>query len=220
MKKIILLLYALLCYNAQSQVITDTILYAWEECDTPTGNPQDINFLLDNDSLWIRGNIITNCCGVHFLIYKIFTDTIILTRLDTGYLCDCKCLFKLDMKIGKCSADSFRVILTEYYGHYAIDTLIKKNQVGITYFGQNDMVSSCIPNPFSKNATIHFPNPKSENYSFILFDYTGIKVRIINNITSGKLVIEKGNLEKGLYFYQIVNSNNEGKIYTGKIIIK
>ncbi|MBN1184885.1 MAG: T9SS type A sorting domain-containing protein [Bacteroidales bacterium] len=220
MKKIILLLLALLCYNAHSQVITDTILYAWEECDDPIGDPysQYLNFILDKDTLWIEGDIIANCCGFHFLIYEISTDTILLTRLDTGYLCDCYCLFEINEKIGNCTADSFRIILAELFGYDAIDTLIKKTHVGITHFGQNDMVATCIPNPFSEKTTLTIPFDGFNNHTIVIFDCSGKIVRIMNNIQTNNLVIERGDLMNGVYYFQIFTY--EKFLYSGKLIVK
>jgi len=73
------------------------------------------------------------------------------------------------------------------------------------------------PNPFSESAIVEF-NYKSGNYTFLLYFTTGQLVRIIKDINSNQILVEKNNLTEGLYFFQI--QNNFEIIGTGKLIIE
>ena len=74
------------------------------------------------------------------------------------------------------------------------------------------------PNPFSSSTTIEFDNKKNEKYSLLIYKTTGQLVRKIDNITNGKIKIERENLNSGLYFVSIMN--NTLGVATGKILIE
>ena len=74
------------------------------------------------------------------------------------------------------------------------------------------------PNPFKNSTTIEFKNEKQEKYTLTIYNTTGALVRKIDNITAGKIKIERENLKSGLYFFQLVN--NTKRVGTGKIIIE
>ena len=59
------------------------------------------------------------------------------------------------------------------------------------------------PNPFSDFAILAFENSSNENYSLIIYDAQGRLVRTISGIVSGNVVIERQQLTKGLYFFQL-----------------
>jgi hypothetical protein len=74
------------------------------------------------------------------------------------------------------------------------------------------------PNPFKDNTTMVFENDSSKPHFLILYDNQGQAVRTINNITTGKINIERLNLSSGLYFYRLFNEKQ--KFVLGKLIIK
>lgn len=66
---------------------------------------------------------------------------------------------------------------------------------------QNDW--TLFPIPTSNRATLKFNNLKKDKCILILYNLNGEIVRIIDNITNDKVVIEKENLCSGLYFFQL-----------------
>ncbi len=67
----------------------------------------------------------------------------------------------------------------------------------------NSSILSIYPNPFNGSTTVQFENSGKENCSLTLYNTYGQIVRIINNITTDKIEIERNNLSCGLYFLQL-----------------
>jgi hypothetical protein len=75
------------------------------------------------------------------------------------------------------------------------------------------------PNPFDNNATLGIPQSiKLNNAAVEIYNVLGQNVRTIQNITENNVSIEKGNLQNGIYFYQLINSGEI--INSGKFIIQ
>ena len=75
-----------------------------------------------------------------------------------------------------------------------------------------------VPNPFDQTAIIEFENEKNEKSILTLYNAAGQILRQIDNISGGKIRIERGNLMNGLYFFQLrTDSEIIGK---GKVIIE
>ncbi|NOQ76153.1 MAG: T9SS type A sorting domain-containing protein [Crocinitomix sp.] len=74
------------------------------------------------------------------------------------------------------------------------------------------------PNPMSKSSVLEFKNATNENHKLILYNTQGRVVRTITNIKSNQVIIEKGGLNAGLYFFQLTTKNRI--IITGKILIE
>ena len=51
-----------------------------------------------------------------------------------------------------------------------------------------------------------------------MYDLVGKEVRLISDIQSHELMINRDNLADGMYFYKLINKGQE--ISTGKLIIK
>jgi hypothetical protein len=77
-------------------------------------------------------------------------------------------------------------------------------------------ISSIAPNPFPGKTTIHFNNPKGENFSFKLFDINGTLVKSIFNIKSNFLIVERENLKSGMYIFKLTGES--GKVSSGKLV--
>ena len=71
------------------------------------------------------------------------------------------------------------------------------------------------PNPFNEQTTLSFESVK-ENTSFILYNSTGQQVKSIDNIADGRVIINRDNLPRGLYFFTLKTKGKQ--IATGKII--
>lgn len=79
---------------------------------------------------------------------------------------------------------------------------------------QQIMVS---PNPLTDIAQVYLPLDFG-NTHFRLFDALGREVQRMNNISTQTFSIQKGDLPKGIYMYQI--ENERGEIGTGKLMIE
>ncbi len=76
--------------------------------------------------------------------------------------------------------------------------------------------SSVQPNPFSSSSNLIL-NKEVKNGILLIYSIDGKEVRI-SNLNGKNLVIEKTNLNEGLYFYKITSDNEV--IATGKLIIQ
>jgi hypothetical protein len=74
------------------------------------------------------------------------------------------------------------------------------------------------PNPFSRQAAIYFDNPSAQTFSIIVYDVLGKVKNVMNELSRQPVILEKGDLGRGLYFYKIYTYS--GKEVTGKIIIQ
>lgn len=74
------------------------------------------------------------------------------------------------------------------------------------------------PNPFDHEATLKISNEvKIENAQLKLFDIIGKEVRSVGGINSNEIKIERGNLNPGVYFYQL--KNGQRLLTSGKMIV-
>ncbi|NOY37130.1 MAG: T9SS type A sorting domain-containing protein [Chlorobi bacterium] len=74
------------------------------------------------------------------------------------------------------------------------------------------------PNPFSNSARIVFNNNKNRKCRLILYNATGQVVRVLDNLTTSQIIIERKKLNNGLYFFQLITETE--RIGTGKFIIE
>ena len=72
------------------------------------------------------------------------------------------------------------------------------------------------PNPFNESTTILFSNPESDVFNLYITDLSGKLCRIVNDINTSEYVLERKNLEKGIYFIELRGP----RTYRGKIIIE
>ena len=218
MKKLIFIILLFSCFTIYSQEIKDTILYSTDTCSYIPDREQDLSFELDEDTLFIEGYIEANCCGHHLLIYEIYTDSIHLTRLDTGISCDCHCAIEIDVAIGNCPSSKYNAILTEYLGAFEIDTIIYAQGMNVNKMENNKKNVKCFPNPFSSETTVEFHNPKSDEFVFRLINHLGQTVRTVKPINQSRFTLQKGPLPEGFYIYTL--SGSKGQYYAGKLIIQ
>ncbi|MCX6291488.1 MAG: T9SS type A sorting domain-containing protein [Bacteroidetes bacterium] len=73
------------------------------------------------------------------------------------------------------------------------------------------------PNPFTNQTTLILSGVNRKNVSLVISDVTGREVMTVNHVPSS-LIIEKGNLPKGIYFYHL--GDGDGLSKTGKIVIQ
>jgi len=94
------------------------------------------------------------------------------------------------------------------------------NVVTTKTIGENDLlyVKSGIniyPNPFNDKTTVEFHNPNNSLYIMKIYDFAGNLVRIIDNISSNKVEIERGNLSIGFYIIELTGE----RVLRDKIIL-
>lgn len=75
------------------------------------------------------------------------------------------------------------------------------------------------PNPFSQSATLHFTSLKNKNITLKIFDLAGKVVMKKNPGAENNFNIERGSLENGIYFYELISNENNISVFKGKIII-
>lgn len=90
------------------------------------------------------------------------------------------------------------------------------NLVGIQILS-SDKPINIYPNPFSDFTTVNFDNPTSENCKVSIYDMKGVLIKEYKNIVSGKLKIERGTIENGIYFVRLQIKDN---VYVQKIVIE
>jgi hypothetical protein len=75
------------------------------------------------------------------------------------------------------------------------------------------------PNPFTDNATVSIGKSVTlSNAEIRIYDIVGKEVRIISDIQSHQLTIDRKGLSDGMYFYKLINKGQE--VHSGKLIIK
>lgn len=74
------------------------------------------------------------------------------------------------------------------------------------------------PNPLTTQSKIIFSNSKKENFLFTLYDITGRITKTIST-SSNQLVLEKGNMQSGVYLFSLKNTSTSETV-NGKIIIQ
>jgi hypothetical protein len=73
------------------------------------------------------------------------------------------------------------------------------------------------PNPATQKAVFTVP-PTVEEFDFVLFDMLGRQVMNISGLRNNELVVDRKQLEAGIYIYQI--NDKVGNIKTGKVIFR
>jgi len=93
------------------------------------------------------------------------------------------------------------------------------NITGINEFNLDNQISHMVyPNPLKEKAKIVINNKNSSmEYSLILYDLSGKKLNTLSG-QKDEIIIERGNILNGIYFYKL--SNESRVIGSGKLIIE
>ena len=111
---------------------------------------------------------------------------------------------------------SHRYYITAVYDEGESDA---SNTVEVLISGIIDNESHKIkiyPNPLTNIATLEFPNPENKIFTLILTDINGKRIRFVENITDGKITIEKRNLRRGIYFIELKGN----KTFRSKLLVE
>jgi len=87
---------------------------------------------------------------------------------------------------------------------------------GITQFSIDNYQLSIYPNPFSSQTSITF-NEEQKNSTIKIVNVLGKEIKTMN-FTGKQLIIEKGEMEEGIYFVQITDENQS--VVIKKIVIQ
>lgn len=99
----------------------------------------------------------------------------------------------------------FQIILEPYpFGFNEFRSYLKLNSIHVS------------PNPFDEKTIITFLNNKHSNYTLSIFNYSGKKEFVKNNITSDKIEFERGDLPAGVYLIELKGE----KVFRGKMVMK
>ena len=74
------------------------------------------------------------------------------------------------------------------------------------------------PNPFSQTAKIEFDNKNNETYQLQITDITGKQIQTQKS-NRNAMIIEKGKMQSGMYFYKLQNTKS-GESFNGKFVIE
>ena len=73
------------------------------------------------------------------------------------------------------------------------------------------------PKPFTNSTIIEFENPEEDQYELIVYDIIGSKLKLLDGITTNMVVLEKGNLNPGVYLLELRSVTRS--LY-GKVVIE
>ena len=110
--------------------------------------------------------------------------------------------------------DGRNTLDNDIYAHhlYSNGTTTSAVIESVTFFE-----STPFPNPISSSATIQINAPGINKVVFSVCDMLGEKVKIPFSISQNEIVVSKGGLPNGIYFYEIRTDNNG--ISKGKLIL-
>jgi len=74
------------------------------------------------------------------------------------------------------------------------------------------------PNPFSSSTTIEFPWSSNHTFKIEINDQLGRTVRSVNNIKNSSVLINRGDMAPGLYFYKL--TTEEEMLSAGKLLVE
>ncbi|MEM6724529.1 MAG: lysyl oxidase family protein [Bacteroidota bacterium] len=105
--------------------------------------------------------------------------------------------------------DNYEQTLTFIEGDCAFDLSTSVSNVFVNFEVQVQ------PNPFDRFATVRFQNPGTVDLELV--DVHGKVLRQERNFGQSEWTIERGDLAKGIYFFNI---QSQGSSYTGKLVVQ
>jgi hypothetical protein len=100
---------------------------------------------------------------------------------------------------------------------YAFDNIsISADPVSIYESNSKKNGTTCFPNPFSAQTIIQTDKVLTDA-TFTVYNTQGQQVKQLINISGQRIIFDRGNLSKGLYFYRLTEDNTS--ISTEKLVI-
>lgn len=104
--------------------------------------------------------------------------------------------------------------------YYYIDSVAVVGPTGpttsVASINDRTRVVSVAPNPFTNTASLNFGHTEPTDCEVTLSDISGRVVRRYAAVTTTSLIIERGDLPAGVYFYKV---SLDGTAYVGKMVI-
>lgn len=135
------------------------------------------------------------------------------------------------MSPGSINNLSFAVIHVSDVPHPcpSIEPLIEASEVitdlynGVITSVDDDLSTSLLkikasPNPFSLKTQLDFSNLSEEVEKVHLYNTSGQRLRTYDNINGKNFIIERENIESGIYFYEVITKKR--KTISGKLIVQ
>ncbi|MFK7904780.1 MAG: T9SS type A sorting domain-containing protein, partial [Chitinophagales bacterium] len=97
-------------------------------------------------------------------------------------------------------------------------TLIEQVETDIEIFN-SDYSIRVFPNPFSDYTTIEVSNLPQGNYRLQVMDILGRTLKELK-MENGKVILERGGLESGLYLVRILEEGNGRVLGSGKVLVE
>lgn len=104
-----------------------------------------------------------------------------------------------------------------------VNNVIRKIELPLTAsvntINKNEVQMQLSPNPFTASATITISGNKGKGpVSLSVYDVTGKEVKVKNTVSGQQIVIERGDMSTGIYFYKI--SQNNKVIGMDKLVVE
>lgn len=138
------------------------------------------------------------------------------TEIGKGYV-----TFKVKMKPGFSAGDVVPNTASIYFDSNPAIVTNTFNTQFVSLLANASFTTSefmLYPNPASQMVHITLPNTSDSLESITLYDVLGKVVRQVNNISANQLTIDVSQMEKGVYFVEILTENNTKQIK--KLVIK
>lgn len=111
----------------------------------------------------------------------------------------------------------YLLVITDVHGLTVSSNLLCLTAAGINYV-VSEKAAMLIPNPITQNAKLLFNNSQNEQMTLKIYGVDGAVVKQ-DVTTDEQFNIAKGNMNAGVYFYEVSNSNSS-IVYKGKMIIQ
>jgi PKD repeat protein len=171
--------------------------YITSLCDSQDSCKAGVNYIIENDTLKLFGQIERNCCAYNTAVIIDQGDTIRIPTFNSGAMCTCTCLFCFEIKIPEFTRDSCIILFDNQI------FMINRNITSVSNPIQ-EVEISIRPNPFTESVIIETCNMMDENYRIEIFDVKGQLIRN-QSISSEITTINTSNLSKGIYLLKVLN---------------
>ena len=188
----------------------DTIYYAKEAC---TGNvdpstSSEITFRLQDNTLYIDGSVVANCCGNHYFVFMLMEESMTVQVFDEfgeDEDCDCYCLYPVHEAIEGCNGENYQLFFENLATGSEKKTITLKQEPSVVNGVQSEQAVS-ITRP--DRGLLCVTTSEGGALDLQLYSLSGQLVRTVQG-ESGKAV-DLSSLPSGTYLVT-VNGQAAGK---------